>query len=123
MYKKTKTTPKYEKKESYAKLPDQRTLKKEETHRYEQATERIKEQRELERLKNSTRYDKGILTNHTSYQQPKPKSLGDLYMLNPMTMYYHSDPNLAFKNYVRMPANVTLGYKPASTSYGGKKAA
>jgi hypothetical protein len=120
MYKKTEAPRKYEKKESHAKLPDQRVLKKEEPIKYAD----VKEQREsLQRFDKSTRYDQGILTNHKSYQQPQAIGISDIYMLNPRNLQYHSDPNLAMRNYVRMPANVTLGYNTPTTSYGGKKAA
>lgn len=120
MYKKTEAPRKSEKKESYERLPDKRVLKKEEPIKYDTTRE---EREQLQRSNRPTRYDQGILTNHASYQQPKARGISDIYMLNPRTMQYHTDPNLAMRNYVRMPANVTLGYNTPTASYGGKKAA
>lgn len=123
--------PKYAKNEdNYAMLPG-KALKKEEPDpkKYDIALEQKKEQQILERFQKSPRYDNGILTNHKNYEQPQAMGISDIYMLNPKTLQYHIDPNLALRNYVRIPSNVNFGYNTAATgykttaaSYGGKKA-
>ena len=82
------------------KKPDRQVLKKEAPVKYEPKKEEIQKPTE------TTRYNKGILTNDKSYRQQRVTTPTYL-MLDPKTMYVHEDQNLAMMNYVRMPAGYT----------------
>ncbi|MBW3002442.1 hypothetical protein KY338_04770 [Candidatus Woesearchaeota archaeon] len=66
----------------------------------------------------------GRPTTHKDYVQPEAITVNAIYMmLDPRTMYMHSDPALAMRNYAA-PSMKNYSKMPSSGNYkGGKKAA
>jgi len=67
---------------------------------------------------------RGRPTTHKDYVQQEAITVNAIYMmLDPRTMYLHSDPALAMRNYAA-PAMKNYSQTPSLSSYkGGKKAA
>lgn len=54
----------------------------------------------------------GKPTTDKDYTQPRALTVNAIYMmLDPREMYVHNDPNLAMRNYVRMPSSAFDHYK------------
>lgn len=86
--------------------PDNKEFKKEAPiPQYDSAKEEVKSEKS-----ETTRYNRGILTSHKNYNQIRPVTAVYM-MLDPRTMYVHDDPNLAMRNYARMPQNTFNHYK------------
>lgn len=75
--------------------------------------QRYDSQKEAPAKQETARYCmQGKPTTDKDYKQPRALTVNAIYMMiDPRSMYLHTDSNLAMRNYVRMPSSAFDHYK------------